>query len=71
MFKLIGPVLVEVAAPEAKENVDKRVAYIEGEKKRIETLLKDTDKKQEAQQAAVIRVQQQIQQTQVKLAMRS
>ena len=45
VYKLIGPVLVPVDFEDAKQNVAKRLEFIEGEVKKIEGL---TDAKQEA-----------------------
>lgn len=45
VYKLIGPVLVPVDFEDAKQNVAKRLEFIEGEVKKIEGL---TDTKQEA-----------------------
>jgi prefoldin beta subunit len=36
VYKLVGPVLMRVEFDDAKENVQKRLEYIEGEVKRIE-----------------------------------
>ena len=44
VFKLIGPVLVPVEFEDAKQNVAKRLEFIEGEIKKIEAA---TDAKQE------------------------
>merc|ERR1711893_296366 len=71
VFKLVGPVLVKQDPEEAKQNVSKRIEYISGEIKRQENLIKDYDKKEETCREAVAKIQQQLQQHQVKAAARS
>ena len=38
IYKLVGPVLLKVDSDEAKENVQKRIEFIEKELKKIEEL---------------------------------
>ncbi|XP_052721085.1 prefoldin subunit 6-like [Crassostrea angulata] len=71
VFKMIGPVLVKQDVTEAKQNVQKRIDYIKGEIKRHEGAIKDLEKKQESQREALSKLQQQLQQQQVKAAARS
>lgn len=71
VFKMIGPVLVKQDVTEAKQNVQKRIDYINGEIKRHEGAIKDLEKKQESQREALSKLQQQLQQQQVKAAARS
>ncbi len=42
VFKLVGPVLLNVELEEAKENVQKRIEFIERELKKIEDLIGST-----------------------------
>jgi len=72
IYKLIGPVLVKQERNEAKSNVKKRLDFITGELKRLETTIQDLDKKQEEKKKKVIELQtalqQQQQQSQLKMA---
>jgi len=71
VYKLIGPALVKQDLEEAKQTVAKRIEYITNEIKRQETLLKDLEKKQETQRETIQKLQQQVQQGQVKAAIKS
>ncbi|KAI0271262.1 Prefoldin [Gloeopeniophorella convolvens] len=53
VFKLVGPVLVKQDQAEAKGNVDKRLEFIRGEIKRIETQLEDMEQKSEKKKLTV------------------
>ncbi|PIK38362.1 hypothetical protein BSL78_24794 [Apostichopus japonicus] len=68
VFKMMGPVLVQQDLEEAKQNVNKRIAYINGELKRHELLIKDLEKKQEDFREKLSRLQQDFQKAQVKQA---
>ncbi|PIK41011.1 hypothetical protein BSL78_22137 [Apostichopus japonicus] len=68
VFKMMGPVLVQQDLEEAKQNVNKRIAYIDGELKRHEKLIKDLEKKQEDFREKLSRLQQDFQKAQVKQA---
>uniref|UniRef100_G3MQT1 Probable prefoldin subunit 6 n=2 Tax=Amblyomma TaxID=6942 RepID=G3MQT1_AMBMU len=70
VYKLIGPVLVKQSLEDAKQNVNKRLEYITAEMKRHDTLLKDLEKKQEAQREAIHKLEEQIQQSQGKGAVK-
>nr|SVE73982.1 EOG090X0MQF [Daphnia atkinsoni] len=71
VFKLIGPVLVKQDLEEARQNVSKRIDYITGETKRLDKTIEDLDKKQDTQREALGKLQQQLQQAQVKAAMKA
>nr|SVE86549.1 EOG090X0MQF [Daphnia similis]SVE87176.1 EOG090X0MQF [Daphnia similis]SVE87801.1 EOG090X0MQF [Daphnia similis]SVE88434.1 EOG090X0MQF [Daphnia similis] len=71
VFKLIGPVLVKQDLEEARQNVNKRIDYITAETKRLEKTIEDLDKKQDTQREALGKLQQQLQQAQVKAAMKA
>nr|SVE91561.1 EOG090X0MQF [Daphnia sinensis] len=71
VFKLIGPVLVKQDLEEACQNVNKRIDYITAETKRLEKTIEDLDKKQDTQREALGKLQQQLQQAQVKAAMKA
>nr|CAG4641402.1 EOG090X0MQF [Eulimnadia texana] len=71
VFKLIGPVLVNHDLEEARQNVAKRIDYINNELKRLDKSLEDLDKKQDAQKEVLTKMQQQLQQAQVKAAMKA
>jgi len=68
VYKMIGPALVKQDLPEAKSNVQKRIDYITAELKRHENLIKDLEKKGESHKETLTKLQQQFQQTQVKMA---
>merc|ERR1711860_260585 len=68
VYKLTGPVLIKQDLEEAKQNVQKRLDYINGEIKRQEGNLKDLDKKQDTHRENINKLQQQFQQAQVKAA---
>uniref|UniRef100_A0A915I1K6 Probable prefoldin subunit 6 n=1 Tax=Romanomermis culicivorax TaxID=13658 RepID=A0A915I1K6_ROMCU len=71
VFKMIGPALVKQDLSEAKQTVAKRIEYINGEITRHEQILKDFEKKQDAQKETLNKLQQQLQQAQVKAAIKS
>jgi len=71
VYKLIGPALVKQDLVEAKQTVAKRIEYITNEIKRQEASLKDIEKKQETQRDTIAKLQQQVQQGQVKAAIKS
>uniref|UniRef100_A0A0M3HXC0 Probable prefoldin subunit 6 n=1 Tax=Ascaris lumbricoides TaxID=6252 RepID=A0A0M3HXC0_ASCLU len=57
VYKLIGPVLVKQDLTEARQNVDKRIDYINTEIKRLEETMADAVKKQEEQKELLIKMQ--------------
>jgi len=71
VYKLIGPALVKQDLVEAKQTVAKRLEYITNEIKNQEASLKDIEKKEEAQRDAIGKLQSQLQQVQVKAALKS
>uniref|UniRef100_T1IUE9 Probable prefoldin subunit 6 n=1 Tax=Strigamia maritima TaxID=126957 RepID=T1IUE9_STRMM len=68
VFKLMGPVLVKHDLEEARQNVSKRIEYINSEMKRHDDNLKDLEKQQNALQDSLNKFQQQFQQAQMKAA---
>ena len=48
VYKLIGPVLVSQDKTDAKAVIEKRLEYLNNEVKKVEELLKDMDRKEEA-----------------------
>lgn len=70
MFKLIGPVLIKTDLVEAKQNVSKRIEFINKELKRIDDHLSTLDKKQDTHRENLQKLQHQFQQAQVKAAMK-
>eukprot|EP01028_Stygiella_incarcerata_P012990 TRINITY_DN81020_c0_g1_i1.p2 TRINITY_DN81020_c0_g1~~TRINITY_DN81020_c0_g1_i1.p2 ORF type:complete len:133 (-),score=54.40 TRINITY_DN81020_c0_g1_i1:155-553(-) len=48
VYKMVGPVLTAQSLPEAKEVVQKRLAYLEKEDERISKEMKDLEKQQES-----------------------
>nr|SVE74606.1 EOG090X0MQF [Daphnia barbata] len=71
VFKLIGPVLIKQDLEEARQNVSKRIDYIAGEIKRLDKTIEDLDQKQDSQRETLSKLQQQLQQAQVKAAMKA
>jgi len=71
VYKLIGPALIKQDLEEAKANVSKRIDYISGELKRLDKTIEDLDQKQESQREVLGKLQQQLQQAQVKAAMKA
>nr|CAG4638890.1 EOG090X0MQF [Cyclestheria hislopi] len=71
VYKLVGPVLIKQDLEEARQNVNKRIEYITGELKRLDKTLEDLDKKQDSQRETLSKLQQQLQQFQVKAAMKA
>lgn len=71
VFKLIGPVLVKQDLEEARQNVSKRIDYITGEMKRLDKTIEELDKKQDTQRETLGKMQQQLQQANVKAAMKA
>ncbi|KAK3609474.1 hypothetical protein CHS0354_020408 [Potamilus streckersoni] len=70
VYKMIGPVLVKQDLHEAKQNVQKRIDYINGELKRHDGLIQNLEKKQEEQREILANLQknyQQAQQAQAKI----
>ncbi|GAA5982295.1 hypothetical protein JCM11641_001996 [Rhodosporidiobolus odoratus] len=64
VYKLVGPVLLKQEQSDAKHNVDKRLEWITGEIKRVETQLKDLESKLEAKKLELVHLQTQFQQQQ-------
>ncbi|KAK3767299.1 hypothetical protein RRG08_050850 [Elysia crispata] len=68
VFKMVGPALIKQDLKEAKQNVQKRIDYINGELKRHEKLIKDLEKTADGHRENLNKLQQQFQQAQVKAA---
>ncbi|XP_001599529.1 prefoldin subunit 6 [Nasonia vitripennis] len=66
VYKLIGPVLIKQELIEAKENVNKRMAFISAEIKHTENLIVTLDKKQETHRENLDKLQQSFQQAQIR-----
>ena len=64
VFKMIGPVLVRQELEESKQNVQKRIDYINGEIKRHEGVIKDLEGKTDSQRETIGKLQAQFQQMQ-------
>ncbi|KAH9985289.1 prefoldin subunit 6, partial [Russula vinacea] len=64
IFKLVGPVLVKQDQVEAKSNVNKRLEFIRGEIKRIETQLEEIEQKSEKKKMELVELQSEIQERQ-------
>ena len=56
IYKLTGPILMPQDYNEAKLNVNKRIEFIEGEIKRVETKIGDEEKKIEAYREKLIAI---------------
>ncbi|KAL1116986.1 hypothetical protein AAG570_004314 [Ranatra chinensis] len=68
VFKLIGPVLVKQELIEVKQNVAKRMEYINAELKRVNDLITTLDSKQDTHREKLGKLQHQFQQEQAKVA---
>ena len=62
IYKLVGPVLIPQETAVAKDNVAKRVEYIEGELKRYEGVIEEKQKEAEEKRNKVLQLQQAAQQ---------
>jgi len=71
MYTMLGPVLVKQDQEEAKQNIQKRIDYISGEIKRYDHVIKDLEGNQESHKESLAKLQQQLQQQQVKAAVRT
>ncbi|CAI2384391.1 unnamed protein product [Moneuplotes crassus] len=58
IYKLVGPILSKQDTAEAKNNVDKRLEFLEKEINRTNTLLKDFEKKMEAKRVSIMKIQE-------------
>ncbi|KAK9499387.1 hypothetical protein O3M35_002433 [Rhynocoris fuscipes] len=70
VYKLIGPVLVKQELIEAKQNVAKRIDYINGELKRMDEMISSLDAKQEQYKEKLNKLHMQFQQEQAKAAVK-
>ncbi|KAI3432816.1 hypothetical protein D9Q98_010400 [Chlorella vulgaris] len=61
VYKMIGPVLVRQDTMEARSNVSKRLEFIAGEVKRLDTQLQQLEEKQSTKQAQLVKMQQEVQ----------
>uniref|UniRef100_A0A6M2DMM7 Probable prefoldin subunit 6 n=1 Tax=Xenopsylla cheopis TaxID=163159 RepID=A0A6M2DMM7_XENCH len=71
VYKLMGPVLIKQDLEESRQNVAKRIEYIEKELTRMNGVITDLDKKQDKHRDALQKLQHQFQQAQVKAAMKA
>lgn len=71
VYKSIGPILIKTELIEAKQNVAKRMDFIGKEVKRVDELLLSLEKKQDSHRESLQKLQHQLQQSQVKAAMRA
>ncbi|XP_022189360.1 prefoldin subunit 6 [Nilaparvata lugens] len=67
VFKLIGPVLIKQELDEAKQNVSKRLDYINGELKRIDDLISSAELKREGHKQKIEKFQKQLQEAKAKM----
>lgn len=61
VYKLVGPVLVKTALSDAKATVKGRMDFIEGDLKRMETLIATKEKESEELRLKILQKQQQVQ----------
>eukprot|EP01135_Chromosphaera_perkinsii_P002182 Nk52_evm17s218 gene=Nk52_evmTU17s218 len=61
VFKLVGPVLVKQEVNEASQNVEKRLEFINGELKRLEKQMADSESQQETLREDITKIQQKYQ----------
>lgn len=71
VYKAIGPALIKTEIVEAKQNVAKRIDYINNEIKRFDDIILSLEKKQDTHREALHRLQQQYQQAKMKAAMKA
>ncbi|KAJ3660187.1 hypothetical protein Zmor_004653 [Zophobas morio] len=69
VYKSVGPVLIKTELIEAKQNVSKRMEYINKELKRCDDLITSMEKKQDTHRESLQKLQHQFQQAQVKAAL--
>ncbi|KAG5889950.1 hypothetical protein JTB14_018845 [Gonioctena quinquepunctata] len=69
VYKSVGPVLIKTELVEAKQNVSKRIDYINKELKRVDDAIGTLDKKQDGHRETLQKLQQQFQQAQLKAAL--
>lgn len=61
VYKLFGPILIKQSLEESKQNVNKRIDFINGELNRCQKTLTDLDNKQEKHREALMKLQTQYQ----------
>lgn len=66
VYKAIGPALIRTEIIEAKQNVDKRIDYINAELKRFDDLIGSLEKKQDTHRETLHKLQQQFEQSKAK-----
>lgn len=71
VYKSVGPILIKTELLEAKQNVSKRMDYINKELKRVDDVIKSVERKQDSHREAIQKLQQQFQQVQLKAAMKA
>ncbi|KAK7022776.1 Prefoldin subunit 6 [Halocaridina rubra] len=71
VYKLIGPALIKQDFEEARQNVNKRIDYIQQEIKRHEGNIEDVEKKAEEKRESIGKLQQQMQQIMIKQSQES
>lgn len=71
VYKSVGPVLIKTELVEAKQNVSKRIDYINKELKKVDDLIASLEKKQDVHREALQKIQHQMQQVQLKAALHS
>lgn len=69
VFKSVGPVLIKTELIEAKQNVNKRIDFINKELKKVDEVIGSLEKKQDTHREALQKLQHQLQQAQVKAAL--
>eukprot|EP00123_Amoebidium_parasiticum_P019424 comp25258_c0_seq1/m.46981 comp25258_c0_seq1/g.46981 ORF comp25258_c0_seq1/g.46981 comp25258_c0_seq1/m.46981 type:complete len:121 (-) comp25258_c0_seq1:387-749(-) len=60
VYKLIGPVLVKQELPDAQQNVGKRIEFISKEIDRMETAMRDLERKQTEKRDKLMQLQQEL-----------
>ncbi|XP_071542253.1 prefoldin subunit 6-like [Panulirus ornatus] len=66
VYKLIGPALIRQDLEEARQNVNKRVDYIQQEIKRHDNTMEKLEKESEVKRESIVKFQEQMQQMIVK-----
>jgi prefoldin beta subunit len=65
IFKMVGPVLIKHSLEDAKDTVSKRLEFIQGEKKRLESKISELEERGKAKARNIQQMQASLQQATV------
>lgn len=71
VYKLIGPALISQDASDAKTIVEKRIEFINGETRRVESTIEEIEKREEEVRTAIAALQKSMQERSQALAQRA